>query len=125
MAAMLADIRCTAREARATNEPKLVAIAERLEAAAGALDEATQWMIATMKSARETALSGATAYLRLAGDVVGGHYLALSAISDRGRALALARFYAEDTLSRAPGSVAAITSASEALGDMQALWAAG
>jgi alkylation response protein AidB-like acyl-CoA dehydrogenase len=125
MAAMLADIRNTAREARATNEPKLVAIAERLEAAAGALDEATQWMIATMRSARETALSGATAYLRLAGDVVGGHYLALSAISDRGRSLALARFYAEDTLSRAPGSVAAITSASEALGDTQALWAAG
>lgn len=117
MAAMLADIRTTAREARATNEPKLVGIADRLDAAAGALDEATQWMIATMKSARETALSGATAYLRLAGDVVGGHYLTQSAIADRGQPLALARFYAEDTLSRAPGSVAAVTSAAEALRD--------
>ncbi len=117
MAAMLADIRTTAREARATNEPKLVGIAGRLDAAAGALDEATRWMIATMKSARETALSGATAYLRLAGDVVGGHYLTQSAIADRGQPLALARFYAEDTLSRAPGSVAGITSAAEALQD--------
>ena len=117
MAAMLADIRSTAREARATNEPKLVSVADRLDAAAGALDEATQWMIAAMKSARETALSGATAYLRLAGDVAGGHYLTQSAIADRGQPLALARFYAEDTLSRAPGSVAAITSAAETLQD--------
>jgi alkylation response protein AidB-like acyl-CoA dehydrogenase len=123
MAAMLADIRDTAREARATNEPKLVVIADRLDAAAGALDEATQWMIATMKSARETGLSGASAYLRLAGDVVGGHFLTLSAITDRGQRLALAQFYAEDTLSRSPGSVAAITSASEALREAgEALW---
>ena len=64
MAAMLADIRTTAREARATNQPKFVAIADRLEAGAGALEEATQWMLAAMKSARETGLSGATAYLR-------------------------------------------------------------
>jgi 3-(methylthio)propanoyl-CoA dehydrogenase len=115
MAAMLADIRHTARDARTTNEPALVAIADRLDVGAAALDEATQWMIATMKAARETALSGATAYLRLAGDVVGGHYLTRSAIADRGQPLALARYYAEDTLSRAPGSVAAITSASVAL----------
>jgi 3-(methylthio)propanoyl-CoA dehydrogenase len=115
MADMLADIRNTAREARATNDLKLVAIAERLDAAASALDQATQWMTATMKSARETALSGASAYLKLAGDVVGGHFLTLSAISDRERPLALAHFYAEDTLSRAPGTVAAITSASESL----------
>ena len=117
MAAMLADIRNTAREARASNEPKLVVIADRLDAAAAALDEATQWMIAAMKSTRETGLSGASAYLRLAGDVVGGHFLTLSAITDRGRPLALARFYAEDTLSRAPGAIAAITSASETLQD--------
>jgi hypothetical protein len=121
MAAMLGDIRSTAREARATNDPKLVSIAGRLESAADALDQATQWMIGAMTSARETALSGASAYLRLAGDVVGGHYLTLSAISDRGRSLALARFYAEDTLSRAPGAVEAITSASESLKDVTRL----
>ncbi len=59
MTAMLGDVRETVREARSTNQPRFVAIADRLDAAADALDEATQWMIATMKSARETALSGA------------------------------------------------------------------
>jgi hypothetical protein len=48
---------------------------------------------------------------------VGGHFLTLSAIADRGQPLALARYYAEDTLSRAPGAVAAITSASQTLQD--------
>ncbi|HVY90521.1 MAG TPA: acyl-CoA dehydrogenase [Hyphomonadaceae bacterium] len=131
MAAMLADIRATAREARATNDPGFVAIADRLDPAAGALDEATQWMLASMKSARETALSGATSYLRLAGDVVGGHYLTRTALAERGnkgpdfdRAFALAKFYAEDTLSRAPGSVAAITAGSRSLQENAVLWQA-
>jgi 3-(methylsulfanyl)propanoyl-CoA dehydrogenase len=119
MAAMLADTRTTAREARATNDAGFVAIADRLEAAAGALDEATQWILQTMKARRETALAGATAYLRLAGDVAGGRYLAQSALAARGasdaaQAYALARFFADDTLSRAPGSVAGITAAAEA-----------
>jgi alkylation response protein AidB-like acyl-CoA dehydrogenase len=120
MAALVADVRATAREARATNDPKFVGVAERLEGAAAALEEATRWMLGAMESARETALSGATAYLRLAGDTAGGTFLARSALGARGeadaaQALALARFFAEDTLSKAPGSVASITSASEAL----------
>jgi hypothetical protein len=119
MAAMLADARSTAREARATNDAGFVAIADRLEAAAGALDEATQWILQTMKARRETALAGATAYLRLAGDVAGGHYLTQSAVAARGaadaaQAYALARFFADDTLSRAPGAVAGIAAAAEA-----------
>jgi alkylation response protein AidB-like acyl-CoA dehydrogenase len=130
MAALLADVRATAREARETNDPKFVGIADRLDGAAGALEEATQWMLAAMKAMRETALSGASAYLRLAGDTAGGHFLARSALGARGEAdaahtLALAHFFAEDTLSRAPGSVASITSASESLREAGAvLWAA-
>ena len=130
MTAMLSDIRDTAREARATNKPRFVAIADRLDAGAGALDEATQWMAATMKSARETALSGATSYLRLAGDVVGGHFLTRAALSGQNsqeaeRSLALASFFAEDTLSKAPGSVATITAAAQALREAgSVLWSA-
>jgi hypothetical protein len=128
MAALIADVRATAREARATNDPKFVGIGDRLDGAAAALEEATQWMLAAMKSARETALSGATSYLRLAGDTAGGHFLTRSALAahggiDAAQALALARFFAEDTLSKAPGTVASITSASEALRDAGAvLW---
>lgn len=132
MTSLLADVRDTAREARATNQPKFVAIADHLETAAGALDGATAWMIATMKSARETALSGATNYLRLAGDVAGGHYLTRAALAEHGadgadaaRSLAIAGFFAEDTLSRAPSSVAGITKAAEALRDAgDILWTA-
>jgi 3-(methylthio)propanoyl-CoA dehydrogenase len=120
LAALVAEARETGREARAANEPAFVAVAERLEAAAEALAEATEWMKAAMKERRETGLSGASAYLRLAGDVAGGMFLTRSALDARGdtdaaQALGLARFFADDTLSRAPGSVAGITAASEAL----------
>src|SRR5690606_14801251 len=102
-------------------------IADRLEAAVSALEEATLWMIAAMKTSRETALSGASAYLRLAGDTAGGYYLACAALEARGQpdarqALALARFFAEDTLSRAPGNAAAVSSAAEALRESPSLW---
>ena len=107
-----------------------MAIADRLEGAASALGEATQWMLATMKASRETALSGATAYLRLAGDTAGGWYLTRAALEARGKAdaaqtLALARFFADDTLSRAPGSVASIVVAAESLREEgKVLWSA-
>jgi hypothetical protein len=119
MGALVRDVRETAREARSTNDAGFVAIADRLEAAAGALGEATEWMLQAMKARRETALAGATAYLRLAGDVAGGHYLAQSALAARGAAdasqtYALARFFADDTLSRAPASIAGISAAAEA-----------
>jgi 3-(methylthio)propanoyl-CoA dehydrogenase len=121
MTAMLADIRGTARDARATNDPALVQIADRLDEAAQALDDATQWMMTSMKAERATALAGATAYLRLAGDTVGGHFLTRGVLAaddrDRSRALALARFFAEDTLSRAPSSLAAIAKASALVRD--------
>ncbi len=128
MSALLEDVRGTAREARDTNDPGFVALADRLEAAAAALDEATQWMLATMKTARETALAGAAAYLRLAGDTAGGYYLVRSALEERGapggpHALSLARFFAEDTLSRAPGSVSAIARAAEVVRESAALHA--
>ncbi len=122
MKTMIVDIRTTVRDARASNQPKFVAIADRLTVAVDALENATSWMTETMKTSRETALSGATTYLRLAGDVVGGHFLTRAAMaqhSDGGReaerSLALASFFAEDTLARAPGLVAGITSASSAL----------
>lgn len=131
MRTLLDDVRTTARDARDTNQPQLVAIADHLETAAGALESATVWMIATMGSARDVALSGATNYLRLAGDVVGGCLLTRAALSEIGAAgqdadksVALAAYFAEDTLSRAPAAVASITRASQALQDLGAqLWA--
>ena len=123
-AALMKDARATAREARETNDPRLVSVADRLEGALDVFSEATDWMIATMRSNRTTALYGATAYLRLAGDVAGGFYLTRSAIDQRqnsrgDRAIALARFFAEETLASAGGHLGPITMGSR-MGDEDA-----
>ena len=75
-----------------------------------------------MKTDREAALAGATAYLALAGDVIGGHFLTRGAVEARsesaqmrGRMTALAGFYAETTLASAPGAVASITQGGQAM----------
>jgi len=117
MRLILGDIDATIREARATNEPQLVQIADRLRAGADALREATDWMLTAMKERdQDKALSGATAYLALAGDVIGGHFLTKAAtaarsgdLSARARNLALAGFFAETALASVPGRVPGIT----------------
>ena len=124
MDTMIADIEITAREARETNDPMLVQMSDRLDAGAKALSEATVWMRETMATDRETALAGATAYLALAGDVIGGHFLTRGAVEARGgdidmrgKITALAGFYAETTLAEVPGRVPGITSGGSALID--------
>lgn len=124
MQLMLDEVAATARSARDANETQMVHLAERLEQAHASLTEATAWMRETMASDRDTALSGATAYLKLAGDVIGGHFLIRGVLAarsgdasakDRNRALALAGFFAETSLASAPGHVAAITDAGKGL----------
>lgn len=122
MDSMLADVEQTARDARETNDPNLVQVADRLLEANKALSEATTWMKRTMQEDREVALAGATAYLALAGDVIGGHFLTKGAIEARveggqirGRMTALAGFYAETSLAAAPGAVASITQGGQAM----------
>lgn len=117
MRAMLAEIDETIREARSTNDPQFVQLAERLWAASKALAETTDWMLARLKDEeQDKALSGATAYLALAGDVIGGHFLTRAALAARrkdadfrARQMALAGFFAETSLASAPGRVAGIT----------------
>ena len=122
MAALIAAIRTTVRVARNANDPRFVSIADRLQAATLELETATHWMLDAMKTNRARGLSGATAYLRLAGDVAGGYYLTMAAAAEsegpmRERAIALARFYADDLLSQANGRVASIVSVADALAD--------
>lgn len=122
MTAMLEEVDATARSARETNDPGLVQIADRLSAANKALGEATEWMKRMMKEDRDVALAGATAYLALAGDVIGGHFLTKGAVQarsqdgqTRGRMTALAGFYAETALAGAPGAVSGITQGGQAM----------
>ncbi len=117
MRAMLTEIDETVRLARSTNDPQFVQLAERLWAASKALAETTDWMLARMKAEeQDKALAGATAYLALAGDVIGGHFLSRAALAARqkdgdfrARQMALAGFFAETSLASAPGRVPGIT----------------
>jgi alkylation response protein AidB-like acyl-CoA dehydrogenase len=116
MEAMLSDVDDTIRSARSSNDPQLVQIADRLQGGRDALKTVSDWMLNAMKADKEKALAGATAYLQLAGDVIGGHFLARAAVQSRSgevdarvRRLALAGFFAETALAEAPGRVAGIT----------------
>lgn len=130
MTDMIEEVRETARAARETNDPQLGQIADRLVAAADALNEATDWMKSVMKDEREKGLSGATAYLELAGNVIGGHFLAKGALSARadnsplrGRMTALAGFFSETALAEAPGRVSGITKGGDSfLAESEALF---
>jgi len=125
MRLILGDIDASIREARAANDPQLVQIADRLRAGADALRQASDWMLEAMKQRdQDKALAGATAYLALAGDVIGGHFLTRAAVAARtgdpavrARHLALAGFFAETALASAPGRVPGITGAGDAFLD--------
>ena len=117
---MIDEVAAQARSARDTNHPQLVQIASRLEAGVEALKDATNWMIEIMKSDRERGLAGATDYLALAGDVIGGHYLLKAATlvpqkseETDSNMLTLAGFYGETVLANAPGRLGSVKTASE------------
>jgi len=94
LSSLLADI----REA-AVNEPRLSDGADALEGAAAWLAE---------RRGTPDSLAGATAFLKLAGDVVGGWMLAKIAHADAAYANVW-RFYAEQILATVPGQVAGVT----------------
>jgi hypothetical protein len=128
MKAMIAEVRDNARELAGVNEPGFLHLSQSLDQAADALDSATDYMLTEMTTNRDKGLAAATTYLRLAGDVVGGHYLARSAWqardeSDSAAALVLASYFAGDTLSRAQGTARALSEGAEAVfADAGALW---
>jgi hypothetical protein len=101
----------TADAVRASNQPQFGSMAERLSAAVVALGEATRWMGGALRSNPDLALAGAAPYLRLFGLTAGAIYLgkgALAAETPGGadvppQAVAVARFFAENLATAAPG----------------------
>ena len=91
------------------------------------MDAATGWML---KAKAEDRLAGATAYLKLAGDVTGGWLLCLGALAAqrrlkhgegdqdhaRGR-IALTRVYADSVLRAVPGLLGQVRLGADALFD--------
>ncbi|MDO8421385.1 MAG: acyl-CoA dehydrogenase [Parvibaculum sp.] len=116
--AFVDEMKETVAAAHASNSADMIAVATALDAGLAALDTATDYMLANLKSAPNDCLAGATPYLRLFGTVAGGHFLARAALaSAEGAAprVTLARFYADQILPAALGLVGPATAGSAAL----------
>ena len=127
MQTLIADMRATAL---ALNDHAVVApIGGRLKTAVDSLEAATGWM--SEHRGQADAQAGATPYLKLTGDVMGGWLLAKGALAAaEGRAgdeayaqgkIGLAAHYAETALAQVPGQVAGVTAGA---GTLEALSAA-
>jgi hypothetical protein len=119
---LVADIMPTAAALKSADDAWLHTIGTRLEAGLAAVQSATGWLIERRGHAQPDALAGATPYLRLMGDVVGGWMLGKEALvaSERIAAgvgdaaywrtrIGLARVFAEQVLSTAPGRAQGVT----------------
>ncbi|MDO9127879.1 MAG: acyl-CoA dehydrogenase C-terminal domain-containing protein, partial [Parvibaculum sp.] len=113
----IAEMRETAQQARSSNNKLLGEIGGALDAALDALDKATDYMLANLKSAPNDCLAGASPYLRLFGTAAGGHYLAQGAMRDPAAKarLALAQFYAANVLPAVHGLLAPATAGANSL----------
>jgi alkylation response protein AidB-like acyl-CoA dehydrogenase len=100
-----------------TESAELASVGRRLALGVQALEKATDWQLANQGAG---SLLGATTYLKLAGDVIGGWFLARQAIAaagdprtEQGAAwlkakASLARIFASQVLSQAPGLAEAV-----------------
>ncbi len=126
MRALIAEVREIAQAARATGGFAMERLADRLSAAADALAQTTDYVLDASRADRRDALAGATPYLKLAGDVVGGMLLAKGVLNAEKAGVsgqtattheALAGFYAETVLAAAPALAPSIMVGAETLYD--------
>jgi alkylation response protein AidB-like acyl-CoA dehydrogenase len=119
------DIMPTAAELKSADDAWLHTVGARLEAGLAAVQSATGWLIERRGHAQPDALAGATPYLKLLGDVIGGWMLGKGALAASRRLAAgdpdpnycrtkigLARIFAEQVLAQAPGLTQAVTQGS-------------
>ncbi len=109
MDAFIGDLWKTCEEVRASNRPEFGRMAERLTDAVTALADASRYMGEQLAKNPDNAMAGATPYLRIFGLAAGGVYLARGALASVREAtddkthVALARFFAENLATAAPG----------------------
>jgi alkylation response protein AidB-like acyl-CoA dehydrogenase len=122
---LVAEIFPTASALKSADDAWLHTIGARLEAGLAAIQSATGWMLERRGHAQPDALAGATPYLKLLGDVVGGWMLAKGALAasrnladgvgDRDywrTRIGLARVYSEQILAQAPALSQAVSQGS-------------
>ena len=122
---LVAEIFPTASALKSADDAWLHMIGARLEAGLAAVQSATGWMLERRGHAQPDALAGATPYLKLLGDVVGGWMLAKGALAasrnlaggvgDRDywrTRIGLARVFSEQILAQAPALSQAVSQGS-------------
>tara|TARA_R110000868_G_scaffold11516_6_gene56392 strand:- start:8833 stop:10593 length:1761 start_codon:yes stop_codon:yes gene_type:complete len=125
---LYADIEQTIEACSTSSHPDLPLLAERLEEGLDSLREAATWL---SEADPADVLAGATPFLTLAGEVVGGWMLCIGAVSARRRQkdkigdpvfaaqrIALAGFYCEAVLTLAHARVDDITMGVEMISDV-------
>jgi acyl-CoA dehydrogenase len=124
VALYLDELRSTVADVQASNAPGFGQTAARLSEAIDSLDRATQWLL--LHQGSDTALAGATPYLRLFGNAAGGCMLAEQALAalrlstDGAGRLALARFFAENIAVQALGLERSVTEGADSVTHAQA-----
>ncbi|WP_309643205.1 acyl-CoA dehydrogenase [Phenylobacterium sp.] len=120
MDALCAEMQATAESL--AGAPGLEVVGVRLEAGVAALERATDWLL---QNKGANALTAATPYLKLAGDVIGGWMLARQALATAAATddwskskSALARLYAGQILAQAPGLADGVT---DGAGDLESV----
>lgn len=122
--AYIDELRQTAAAVGRSNAAGFGRTAARLAEAVESLARATEWLLGTIGRSPDSALAGATPYLRLFGTAAGGCALASEALAairlGDGRAqpaerVALARFFAENIAVQAGGLEAAVVEGADSL----------
>lgn len=113
----IAELRTDIEAVRASNLPEFGESAARLAAALDELEEATRFLQSSLADGDvETALAGATPYLRLFGLAAGGTLLARGAVAAKDdRQMRLTRFFAENLVGECAALKARVVSGAQSL----------
>jgi hypothetical protein len=118
--AYINELRATVAEVEASNDPAFGATGSCLGDTVQQLDRATSWLLGKIEREPDTALAGATPYLRLFGLAAGGCALAKDALAalragNPGSSVAIARFFATNIANAAAGLAATVIEGADAL----------
>jgi len=118
--AYINELRDTVADIEASNDPAFGATGRCLGDAVQQLDRATSWLLTKIEREPDTALAGATPYLRLFSLAAGGCALAKDALAAQragnpGSTVAIARFFATNIANAAAGLAATVIEGADAL----------
>jgi hypothetical protein len=123
------ELRGTLAAVKAANDPAFGATGARLTDAVDSLERATQWLLGPQQNDPDTALAGATPYLKLFALAAGGTRLAEEALAaarvagngaDAAARIALARYFAENLAVKAPGLERTVVEAADSVNSANA-----